>query len=73
MKRYDRKAIRRLREERGLDLNAMIARSGLGARTLYYLDRGITVPRADTLARLAAALDVAVDSFYVDKQHVRAS
>lgn len=67
--RYDRRALKRLREERGLELVDLAKRCGLGLRTLYYLDRGITVPRADTLGRLAHGLRVGVEEFFVRKDN----
>lgn len=35
-------------------------------QTVSYLERGVTTPRADTLAKLATALGVSIVEFFVD-------
>lgn len=64
--KYDKRALRRLRTEKGLTRDEVARLAKLGSRTIYYLDKGMTSPRADTLARLATGLGVSVTAFFVD-------
>jgi transcriptional regulator with XRE-family HTH domain len=63
--RYDRKAVRRLREQQGLDLKALAEKIGSSKQQAWMLDRGHQEPRASTLARLAVALNAAPGDFFV--------
>jgi transcriptional regulator with XRE-family HTH domain len=63
--KYDKRSVRRLRRERGLEIAELAKKAKLAQRTVYYLDRGLTVPRADTLAALAGVFGVGVEAFYV--------
>lgn len=63
-RRYDKRAPRRLREATGLALEAAAAKAGLARQTLMYLERGMTVPRADTMAKLARVYGVDINAFY---------
>lgn len=62
--RYDKRSIQRLREERGLTREQVAKVAKINARTLSYLERGMTEPRAATLARLAHALSVTPTEFF---------
>lgn len=66
--RYDRKALRRLREARGLSFQDLAARTKLRTQTLMYIERGITHPRVDTLAKIAVALDADITEFFITKK-----
>ena len=63
--RYDKRALRRIMVARGLDERTLCRKAKLASRTIYYLVRGMTAPRADTLAKLAGALDVDANAFFV--------
>lgn len=52
--------IRRLREQRGLSLEALAEASGISRRGLTYLEHGRRDPRYTTLLSVAAGLDVPV-------------
>ena len=62
---YDKDALRRLREKRGLLLPELASLAGLAPNTVNYIERGVTAPRADTLAKLATALNVDVSKFFI--------
>ena len=53
--------IKELRSRRGYSQEELAERSGLSPRTVQRIENGETEPRGDSLARLAAALDVTVD------------
>jgi transcriptional regulator with XRE-family HTH domain len=65
--RYDPKAPRRHREAAGLDMKVAALKAGIALQTLRYLERGMSVPRANTLARLASAYGVDVGTFFSRK------
>lgn len=52
--------LRRLREDRGLSLEALAEAAGLSRRGLVYLEHGQRDPRYTTLLALAAGLSVPV-------------
>ena len=54
--------LRRLREERGLTQEALGFRADTHRTGVGLMERGVTVPRLDTLLRLAAALGVKCES-----------
>lgn len=58
--------VRRVMAARGISARRLAARSGLDVRTIRGVLRGGRRPRADTLHRLAEALDVPVDELFVD-------
>jgi transcriptional regulator with XRE-family HTH domain len=62
---YDRQAVRRLRERKGLDLKGLAAKVGSSKQQIWLLDTGHQEPRAGTLARLAVALGVRPSAFFV--------
>lgn len=64
MVRYNRRALKRLLGERGLRPDAVARQARLSRQTVYYIVLGATVPKADTLAKIATALGVGVDSFF---------
>jgi len=64
MLRYERRRLQRLL--RGQPLKALAQSSRLSLRTLRYLQQGVTVPRADSLGRLASVLGVGVETFFVE-------
>lgn len=65
--RYDRRALKRLRAERQITLEALARSMRMTHPALSYIERGMTEPKASTLAKLASALDVPVDAFFVRK------
>lgn len=65
--KYDRRALRALRSKSGLTRDELANRARLSERTLYFLERGVTEPKASTLAKLAQALGVSVEAFFERK------
>ena len=61
---YDRRALKRLMAERGLDPEQVSRLAGIARPTVSYLSRGVTVPKASTMAKLATALQVEVGVFF---------
>jgi len=49
------------RERRFLSMRELAKKSGVKANTISDIERGIRVPRYDTMKRLADALDITVD------------
>lgn len=64
---YDRGAIRRLRTARGLSIDELSSAARITDRTLSYIEKGYSDPRASTLAKLARALGVSTEEFFVRK------
>src|SRR5690606_9478150 len=56
-------AIRRLRQERGMTLDALAEQAGISASHLSRLERSQTLPSFTVLAKIAEVLDVGVDEF----------
>ena len=54
--------LRRLREERGLTQEALGFRADLHRTGVGLMERGVTVPRIDTMLKLTAALGVKCES-----------
>ena len=61
---FDRRVIRKLREDRGWNLSETAARIGMSQQNLGYIERGLVSPKASTVARLAEAFGVGVETFY---------
>ena len=61
--RYRHEAVRFLREQRGLRIDALAVKARISVRQLRYLEHG-SIPKADTLGRLARALGVGVEAFF---------
>lgn len=61
---YNRKALRRLRETAGVGIEALAQQARLSRQAIMYIERGMTEPKASTLAKLAAALDVSIAEFF---------
>jgi transcriptional regulator with XRE-family HTH domain len=61
---YDRYALKRLMTEHGFDPTTLSAQAGVARPTVIYLARGMTEPKATTLAKLANALHVEVGVFF---------
>jgi transcriptional regulator with XRE-family HTH domain len=62
--RFEPRSIKRHRVARGLSLGECARRADIADQTLRYLERGVTHPRADTIARLASVLGVTPNDFY---------
>lgn len=62
--RYDKFALRRLRKSKGIEVDELAHRAKVARGTVHYADRGVTIPRADTLAKFATALGVEIQDFY---------
>lgn len=56
--------IRWKREAKNLRIKELAERSGLSSTGLYLIEMGLRTPRADTLARIAKALNSSMDSFF---------
>lgn len=65
--KYNRRSIRKLRLERGLGLGETAKAARITERTLIYIEKGFSDPRASTLGKLATVFGVTVDAFYVKK------
>lgn len=65
--RYDKRALQRMRAERGWTLDELARASRLTDRALLNIERGYADPKATTLAKLAHALGVSVEAFYIRK------
>lgn len=61
---YDRDAVRRLRERKNWTMMDLSSRAGITVRTLSYIERAYSDPRASTLAKIATALGVSVNSLF---------
>lgn len=70
--RYDRRALKRIIAARALDEVELARAAGLSDRTVYYIARGVTDPKASTLAKLASVLGVSVEDFFVRKDKAAA-
>jgi transcriptional regulator with XRE-family HTH domain len=57
------KKIKDLRIEKGFSQEELADRAGLNLRTIQRIENGATVPRGDSLQRIASALDVSPDLF----------
>lgn len=53
--------IKQLRETRGLDISQLEQLTTISAAHLYRIEKGQRIPGADTLARLASALETSAD------------
>jgi transcriptional regulator with XRE-family HTH domain len=62
--------LKRLREEKGISLRQLAARSGLSPNALSTIERGRVSPSVSTLYKLADALGVPITAFFVP-EHVR--
>lgn len=62
--RYDKRALQRMREERGLTRGQIAKLARLTERTLSFLERGVTEPRASTIAKLSGALGTTPADFF---------
>ncbi|MGD2040076.1 MAG: helix-turn-helix domain-containing protein [Anaerolineae bacterium] len=58
--------VRAMRHERGLSLRALAELCELSPNTISLIERGETSPSVSTLQRLATALGVHINSFFVD-------
>lgn len=54
----------RIREERGYTTRSLAQRLGMSPNTISEIERGVTVPNADTLRRLADALNTTMDALW---------
>lgn len=64
--KYNHRRLGKARRDAGLDLRAAAKLAGLLPRHLRLLEAGVSVPRSDTLARIATAYQKAVDFFFVE-------
>jgi transcriptional regulator with XRE-family HTH domain len=67
---YSGDNLRRLMTRMGLTIEQVVARSGLDVRTIKGILDGSNRPHARTLHRLAAALQVSPDEFFLDPSHL---
>ena len=61
--KYRQEALRFFREQRGFNIDQLSAKARVSVRQLRYLESG-SIPKADTLGRLAHALGVSVEDFF---------
>lgn len=66
--KYDRRALRRLMTRRGVDLGTLAQQTRLSRVGLRMIEKGVAIPNAGTLARVATALRVPVGAFF-EKNH----
>jgi transcriptional regulator with XRE-family HTH domain len=66
MTSYEGQNLRRLLAQRGLSLSGLARRARVDRRTIRAVLAGKARPRADTLKRLAEALNAPVDEFFVE-------
>jgi len=64
MVKYDKRALGRLMVARGWGDADVARRARTTRQNVNHLRRGLTEPRASTIARLANAFGVRVDAFY---------
>lgn len=65
--------LRELREERGISMRGLAAKSGLSANALSMIERGKTSPSVSTLYKLADAMGVDITAFFgepLERQHI---
>lgn len=62
---YDRRAVKRIRTARGLDVATLAKRTRVSSNTIYLYERGGAEPKAGILAKLAVALEQPVTAFFV--------
>jgi len=55
------KKIKELRREKGVSQEELAEKSGLSLRTIQRIENGITIPRGNSLKRIASALNVSLD------------
>lgn len=65
--RYDKRALQRMRAERGLTLDQLARVCRVTDRAILNIERGYADPKASTLAKLARGLGVSVEAFFVRK------
>lgn len=58
------KSLRKLREEQGMTIRGLAAKSGLAVNTLSLIENGKTSPSVSTLQQLATALGVPITAFF---------
>lgn len=58
------KAVRMIREERGLSIRALAEKSGLAVNTLSLIENKKTSPSVSTLQQIAGALQVPITAFF---------
>lgn len=64
---FNPQAIRRIREQRGFTMDAVVEHIGITKQTLYNWESGDHIPGADDIAKLAALFNVPVSDFYDGK------
>ena len=64
---YDPRALKRLMKKYDVKPQALADLTGLTTQGIYTLARGAGEPRASTLGRLASALDVKLEAFFIVK------
>jgi transcriptional regulator with XRE-family HTH domain len=66
--RFNRLAVRRLRRQHGLSLEELGARVGTTKQNLALIEQGYSEPRARTIAKLAMALEVGPEEFFIETE-----
>jgi len=66
--KYDIQALKRLRERAGLRIDVLAHEAGMSENAVRLIERGVSIPRADSVASLATALGVEVQEFFVVDQ-----
>lgn len=63
--KFDKRALRRLRTAKGLDVTTLAARAGCTKQNVSLIDRGLVEPKVSTLAKLAQSLEAVPEQFFL--------
>jgi transcriptional regulator with XRE-family HTH domain len=66
--RYDRYAVGREMRRQGLRAQDLARRARASRQHVSFIVRGMVDPRASSLARLASALGVGIESFFITRE-----
>lgn len=68
MLKFNHRTVRKIRKARGLSAAELAKAAKLTERTVNYIEKGYSDPRASSLARIASVLDVPIGTFFVQKE-----
>lgn len=58
--------LKRIRLEKGMSQQALAKAAGVSQTAIYHWEKGLRVPKIGSLDRIADALDVTVDDFFIE-------